>query len=63
MSRTATPNQVLFIVCSGIVLANLDLFIVNVALPDIAREFGEKDSAKCWAHPCSVLRVFCLGIS
>ena len=24
-------------------LANLDLFIVNVALPDIAREFGEKD--------------------
>ena len=43
MSRTATPNQVLFIVCSGIVLANLDLFIVNVALPDIAREFGEKD--------------------
>ena len=43
MSRTATPNQVLFIVCSGIVLANLDLFIVNVALPDIAREFGEQD--------------------
>lgn len=33
IARTATPNQVLFIVCAGIVLANLDLFIVNVALP------------------------------
>ena len=35
----ATPNQVLAIVCVGIVLANLDLFIVNVGLPNIAREF------------------------
>ena len=34
------PGQVLAIVCAGIVLANLDLFIVNVALPDIARDFG-----------------------
>ena len=33
------PNQVLAIVCVGIVLANLDLFIVNVALPNIARDF------------------------
>ncbi|MBS0640508.1 MAG: MFS transporter [Acetobacteraceae bacterium] len=36
----ASPGQVLAIVCVGIVLANLDLFIVNVALPDIARDFG-----------------------
>jgi EmrB/QacA subfamily drug resistance transporter len=35
----ASPNQVLAIVCVGIVLANLDLFIVNVALPNIARDF------------------------
>ena len=28
------------IVCAGVVLASLDLFIVNVALPDIARDFG-----------------------
>jgi EmrB/QacA subfamily drug resistance transporter len=34
------PNQVLAIVSLGIVLANLDLFIVNVALPDIARDFS-----------------------
>ncbi|MDP9294326.1 MAG: DHA2 family efflux MFS transporter permease subunit [Actinomycetota bacterium] len=30
----------LAIVCAGVVLASLDLFIVNVALPDIARDFG-----------------------
>jgi EmrB/QacA subfamily drug resistance transporter len=34
------PIHVLAIACAGIVLANLDLFIVNVALPDIARDFG-----------------------
>jgi len=37
---TATPNQVLAIVCVGICLANLDLFIVNVALPNIAEDLG-----------------------
>ncbi len=37
--RSASPNQVLAIVCVGIVLANLDLFIVNVGLPNIARDF------------------------
>src|SRR5271163_4902762 len=34
-----SPNQVLAIVCVGICLANLDLFIVNVGLPNIAAEF------------------------
>ncbi len=34
----ATPNQTLAIVCIGVMLANLDLFIVNIALPDIARD-------------------------
>jgi EmrB/QacA subfamily drug resistance transporter len=38
ISRTS-PNQVLAIVCVGICLANLDLFIVNVGLPSIARDF------------------------
>jgi EmrB/QacA subfamily drug resistance transporter len=38
--RTAAPpGLVLGIVCVGIVLANLDLFIVNVGLPNIARDF------------------------
>jgi len=40
MRGQAKPGEVLAIVCAGIVLANLDLFIVNVALPDIARDFG-----------------------
>ena len=39
--RTASPNLVLAIVCVGIVLANLDLFIVNVALPNIGRDFKD----------------------
>jgi EmrB/QacA subfamily drug resistance transporter len=30
------------IVCAGVVLASLDLFIVNVALPDIARDFHQR---------------------
>jgi len=38
-SSKASPNQVLAIVCVGICLANLDLFIVNVGLPNIARDF------------------------
>lgn len=38
-ARTGTtPRQVLVIVCAGVVLASLDLFIVNVALPQIARD-------------------------
>jgi EmrB/QacA subfamily drug resistance transporter len=39
--RSTPPNQVLAIVCVGMVLANLDLFIVNVALPNIALDFHE----------------------
>jgi EmrB/QacA subfamily drug resistance transporter len=40
-SRAFTkPWHVLAIVCAGVSLANLDLFIVNVALPEISRDFG-----------------------
>jgi EmrB/QacA subfamily drug resistance transporter len=40
--RAATsPAVVLAIVCVGICLANLDLFIVNVALPNIGRDFKD----------------------
>ncbi|MGD0685671.1 MAG: DHA2 family efflux MFS transporter permease subunit [Streptosporangiaceae bacterium] len=34
------PAHVLVIVCAGVILASLDLFIVNVALPQIARNLG-----------------------
>ena len=35
----ASPRQVLVLVSAGVVLASLDLFIVNVALPQIGRDF------------------------
>lgn len=35
-----SPERVLTIVCVGIVLASLDMFIVNVGLPNIARDFS-----------------------
>lgn len=38
-ATAASPRLVLAIVSVGICLANLDLFIVNVGLPNIAREF------------------------
>ncbi|MBV8464007.1 MAG: MFS transporter [Acidimicrobiales bacterium] len=38
-----SPRQVLLIVCAGVVLASLDLFIVNVALPQIARDLGARN--------------------
>jgi len=41
----ASPGVVLAIVCVGVVVASLDLFIVNVALPDISRDLGEPDLA------------------
>ena len=40
----ASPGLVLAIVCAGVVLAALDLFIVNVALPQMARDFGVRGS-------------------
>src|SRR3954466_11967951 len=41
--RDASPRLVLAIVCAGVVLASLDLFIVNVALPQIAADFDAED--------------------
>jgi EmrB/QacA subfamily drug resistance transporter len=39
----ASGRLVMCIVCAGVVLASLDLFIVNVALPDIARDLHQRD--------------------
>src|SRR5579875_43227 len=41
----ASPRVVLAIVCAGVVLASLDLFIVNVALPQIGRDFHLRGGA------------------
>jgi EmrB/QacA subfamily drug resistance transporter len=38
--ETRSAREVLIIVCAGVVLASLDLFIVNVALPQIARDLA-----------------------
>ena len=41
MQRTSVkPGAVLVIVCTGVVLVTLDLFIVNLAFPSIERSFG-----------------------
>ncbi len=40
-ARTIRPGQILVIVCAGVVMASLDLFIVNVALPQIAVDLHE----------------------
>ena len=45
----AKPGAVLAVACAGVVLSSLDLFIVNVALPQIARSFGHADlSSLSW---------------
>jgi EmrB/QacA subfamily drug resistance transporter len=41
----ASSRLVLIIVCAGVVMASLDLFIVNVALPDIARDLHQSNLA------------------
>src|SRR5437588_954773 len=41
----AAPRLVLLIVCAGVVLASLDLFMVNVALPQIGRDFHLRPGA------------------
>ena len=45
-SGRGRPGEVLIIVCAGVVLASLDLFIVNVALPDIARDLDSRSLAR-----------------
>jgi len=40
LSSATTPNQVLAIVSVGMILANLDLFVVNVGLPNIGLDFA-----------------------
>ncbi len=43
--RDASATLVLVIVCAGVVLASLDLFIVNVALPSIERDLHVRNLA------------------
>jgi EmrB/QacA subfamily drug resistance transporter len=45
---SARPSLVLAIVCAGVVLASLDMFIVNLALPAIAVDLGGDLAALSW---------------
>jgi EmrB/QacA subfamily drug resistance transporter len=60
-----SPNQGLAIVSVGIILAQLDLFIVNVGLPDIARDLQDSNLEKLswilngYAIAYAALLVFC----
>jgi EmrB/QacA subfamily drug resistance transporter len=40
-SRVASPSLITAIACAGIVLANIDLFVVNVALANIGHSLGD----------------------
>jgi EmrB/QacA subfamily drug resistance transporter len=42
-AKASSAGGVLVIACAGVVLASLDVFVVNVALPQIARDFGTSD--------------------
>jgi len=49
MQRTSSPGRVLLVVSVATFMASLDLFIVNIAFPDIQRDFGgESDAALSW---------------
>jgi len=45
-------RSVLAIVCAGVVLASLDLFIVNVALPQIGRTFTSRAAVSRTCRGC-----------
>ncbi|HWT94723.1 MAG TPA: MFS transporter [Solirubrobacteraceae bacterium] len=46
--RDASPGVVLAIVSAAVVMASLDLFIVNVALPDLTRDLDSDLGALSW---------------
>ncbi|TQJ08721.1 MFS transporter [Lapillicoccus jejuensis] len=41
--RTASPRLLFAMVSLGVFAASLDLFVVNVAMPDLVREFAQRD--------------------
>src|SRR4051812_39273113 len=48
-SAVARPGRVLAVVSAAVFMASLDLFVVNIAFPDIARDFnGSKLAGLSW---------------
>src|SRR5690349_8670453 len=48
MQPTSSPRRVLLVVSAAVFMASLDLFIVNIAFPDIQADLGETDSSLSW---------------
>lgn len=47
-ARAADPRLVLAVVCTGVLLSSLDLFIVNVALPAMSTDLGAGLTGLSW---------------
>src|SRR3954465_1263333 len=45
---TPSPRRVLLVVSAAVFMASLDLFIVNIAFPDIQSDLGGSDTALSW---------------
>src|SRR5580765_8105247 len=45
---TASPRRILVVVSAAVFMASLDLFIVNIAFPDIQADLGGTDSSLSW---------------
>jgi EmrB/QacA subfamily drug resistance transporter len=43
-----SPRRVLLVVSAAVFMASLDLFIVNIAFPDIQRDLGGSDTSLSW---------------
>src|SRR4051794_10703107 len=45
---TISPRRTLVVVSAAVFMASLDLFIVNIAFPDIQSDLGGSDTALSW---------------
>src|SRR4051794_15244187 len=45
---TVSPQRTLIVVSAAVFMASLDLFIVNIAFPDIQRDLGGSDTSLSW---------------
>src|SRR4051794_7604312 len=46
--KQLSPQRVLVVVSAAVFMASLDLFIVNIAFPDIQRDLGGSDTSLSW---------------
>jgi EmrB/QacA subfamily drug resistance transporter len=46
--KQLSPQRVLIVVSAAVFMASLDLFIVNIAFPDIQRDLGGSDTSLSW---------------